>query len=82
MTRVVPDADLLAETDTLATQLAGSATKALGTTKRLLHSGWTETLETQMEHETQAIAAMARTADAREGIAAFLEKRGPQFKGQ
>jgi len=81
VTRVVPDANLLAEADTLAAQLAGSATKALGATKRLLHSGWTETLETQMEHETQAIAAMARTADAREGITAFLEKRAPQFKG-
>jgi len=80
VTRVVPDGHLIAETDTLATQLASGATIALGATKRLLQSGWTETLETQMEHETQSIAAMAHTADGREGITAFLEKRSPQFR--
>jgi 2-(1,2-epoxy-1,2-dihydrophenyl)acetyl-CoA isomerase len=80
--KVVPDAQLQAEADALAAQLVAGATGALGAAKRLLHSGWTETLETQMEHETQVIAARAHTADGREGIAAFLEKRAPQFKGQ
>jgi 2-(1,2-epoxy-1,2-dihydrophenyl)acetyl-CoA isomerase len=82
VTRVVPDANLQAEADTLAAQLASAATGALGATKRLLHSGWTETLETQMELETQAIAARAHTADGREGITAFLEKRAPKFTGK
>lgn len=81
VTRVVPDASLMSEAEALAAQLAAGATLALGAAKRLLHSGWTETLETQMEHETQSIAAIARTADAGEGIAAFLEKRTPQFHG-
>ncbi len=80
--RVVPDEQLLPEAEALARELASGATKALGVAKRLFHRGWTETLETQMEHETQAIANIARTADAREGIFAFLEKRAPQFKGQ
>lgn len=80
--RVVPDDDLQTEAMALATQLARGPTLALGNSKRLLHSGWTEPLETQMELETRAIADMARTADGREGIAAFLEKRDPQFKGQ
>ncbi len=82
VTRVVPDTNLPAEAEALAAQLASSATGALGAAKRLLHSGWTETLETQMEHETQAIAARAHTADGPEGIAAFLEKRAPKFTGQ
>ncbi len=80
--RVVPDADLQAEAEGLARQLAGGATKALGAAKRLLHSGFTETLETQMELEARAISDMARTADSREGIAAFLEKREPKFRAE
>ena len=82
VTKVVPDANLPAEADALAAQLASSATGALGAAKRLLHSGWTETLETQMELETRAIAVRAHTADGREGITAFLEKRAPKFTGQ
>jgi len=82
VTRVVPDAELLTQAHDLAAQLATGPTKALGMSKWLLHSGWTETLETQMEHESQAIAGMARTVDAREGIAAFLEKRAAKFRGQ
>jgi 2-(1,2-epoxy-1,2-dihydrophenyl)acetyl-CoA isomerase len=82
VTRVVADEDLVGDATTLARQLAAGATKALGASKRLLHIGWTETLETQMEHETQTIADMARTADSREGISAFLEKRSAQFAGQ
>jgi 2-(1,2-epoxy-1,2-dihydrophenyl)acetyl-CoA isomerase len=82
VTQVVADEDLSEEATGLATRLATGATKALGATKRLLHSGWTETLETQMEHETQTIAEMARTADGQEGIAAFVEKRPAEFTGR
>ena len=55
---------------------------AFATAKRLLHSGWTGTLETQMELETRTIADIARTDDAREGIAAFIAKRVPVFQGR
>ena len=82
VTRVVPDEDLYEEATALASRLAAGATKALGAAKRLLHTGLTETLETQLEHETQTIADMARTDDAREGIASFLEKRQAEFAGQ
>jgi 2-(1,2-epoxy-1,2-dihydrophenyl)acetyl-CoA isomerase len=82
VTQVVPDNELLAQARAIAVQLAAGPTRAYGISKRLLHSGWTETLETQMENESQAIANSARTADAREGITAFLEKRPPKYKGQ
>jgi 2-(1,2-epoxy-1,2-dihydrophenyl)acetyl-CoA isomerase len=82
VSRVVPDEDLAEEATSLASRLAAGATKALGASKRLLHSGWSETLETQMEYEARTIAEMARTADSREGIAAFVEKRPAEFTGQ
>jgi 2-(1,2-epoxy-1,2-dihydrophenyl)acetyl-CoA isomerase len=82
ITRVIPDNELLAQARAIAVQLAAGPTRAYGVSKRLLHSGWMETLETQMENESQAIANSARTLDAREGITAFLEKRPPKFKGK
>jgi 2-(1,2-epoxy-1,2-dihydrophenyl)acetyl-CoA isomerase len=82
ITRVVPEAELLEEANTLATQLAAGPPKALGATKRLLHDGWAETLETQMELESETITRIAHTRDAREGITAFLEKRPPKYKGE
>jgi 2-(1,2-epoxy-1,2-dihydrophenyl)acetyl-CoA isomerase len=80
--RVVPDGELLPQTNALATQLAAGPPKALGAAKRLLHGGWTETLETQMELESETIARIARTLDTQEGISAFLEKRPPKYKGE
>jgi 2-(1,2-epoxy-1,2-dihydrophenyl)acetyl-CoA isomerase len=82
VTRVVPDERLLDEAAAAAEEIAAGPTVALGEARRLFHSGLVETLETQMELETQAIARMATTADGREGIEAFLEKRAPTFSGQ
>jgi 2-(1,2-epoxy-1,2-dihydrophenyl)acetyl-CoA isomerase len=82
VTRVVAEAGLLPAASALAAELASGATRALGATKRLLHAGWTGTLETQMELETRAIADVARTHDAREGIAAFVARRPPRFAGR
>ncbi len=82
VTRLVPDGDLLREAEALATELASGATRALGAAKRLLRNGWNETLETQMELETQSITDMTRTRDSREGFAAFVEKRTAHFKGE
>ena len=82
VTRVVPDAALAAEAQTLAAQLAAGATGAFGAAKRLLHHSSSESLETQMELEAQAIAERSRGADAREGIAAFIAKRAPRFGGE
>ncbi len=82
VTKVVKDEEVLAQAQSFARQFAAGAPKALGAAKRLLHSGWTETLETQMELESQTIAAMAHTSDTLEGISAFLQKRPPQYKGE
>lgn len=82
VTRVFPDDQCLDEAAALAAQLAAGPTKAFGAAKRLLHTSMTESLETQMEYETQGIVNISSTSDAREGITAFLEKRKPVFKGK
>jgi enoyl-CoA hydratase/carnithine racemase len=50
--------------------------------KRLLYSAATNPLYEQMELENESIAEMARSADAQEGVAAFLARRPPQFSGR
>ena len=80
--RVVEDDRFAAEAMALATELASGPTLAFGRSKNLLRRGWDESLETQMENETQTISTSAHTADYREGSAAFFEKRAPRFMGE
>ncbi len=82
VTRVVPGEELFSQAHTLALQLASGPLKSFGVAKRLMRTGWNETLETQMENESQAISAITRTHDTQEGIAAFVEKRTPEYKGE
>lgn len=80
--RVVPDDQLADEARQLGLQLAAGPTLAYGRVKRMVHSSFTETLETQMEWEARNIADALRSEDAREGTAAFVEKRPPDFRGR
>jgi 2-(1,2-epoxy-1,2-dihydrophenyl)acetyl-CoA isomerase len=82
VSRVVPDDELQAQAGELAARLAAGPTRALGAAKRLIRESWNQTLETQLTFESESIAEMTRTADAWEGIQAFLEKRPPSFKGE
>lgn len=80
--RVVTDSALAAESHALAAELAQGPTRAYAAAKRLMHSGFVETLETQIENEIRSIYEMAATEDTKEAIRAFNEKRTPVFTGR
>ena len=79
---VVPDDHVLPTALEIAHRWAKGPTRSLAETKRLILSGATESLESQMERESRTIAAMSGSADGREGIAAFVAKRPPTFQGK
>jgi enoyl-CoA hydratase/carnithine racemase len=82
VSEVVPAADVMTRADELAAQLAQGPSTAYGQVKNLLMNSFQNGYETQLQLETDGIAKMAATADGREGIAAFLEKRKPNFIGK
>jgi 2-(1,2-epoxy-1,2-dihydrophenyl)acetyl-CoA isomerase len=77
--RVVAEDALLAETHKLARRVMKMPVGVLGQVKRLLNDSFWSTLEEQLHSERQAIALSANSAEGREGLAAFLEKRTPNF---
>lgn len=79
---VLPDAELMPRVLAVAHQLAAGPTLAFGEAKRLVADSHANTLETQMELETRAIAGLARfSQDTKHGMVAFTQKRKPEFKG-
>lgn len=79
---VVSDDDVLSEATRIAKELAAGPTEAFGAIKRLFYHAADRPLESQLEEEAQTLAAISRTADAREGVKAFVEKRKPVFVGK
>ena len=80
--RVVPADSLMAEADAVAMRLAAYAPVALALTKRALERSWSVGLDAALEDEAYRQGLAGATADHQEGIAAFLEKRQPRFRGE
>jgi 2-(1,2-epoxy-1,2-dihydrophenyl)acetyl-CoA isomerase len=81
VSEVVEAAALEGHVADLAGRLADMPTRAIGMSKRLFDRAAESTLEDQLELEAQLQSAATKTNDFREGVAAFLEKRKPEFTG-
>jgi 2-(1,2-epoxy-1,2-dihydrophenyl)acetyl-CoA isomerase len=79
--RVVRDDELLKDATALAKQLAEMPTRGLGLTKRALNASFDNDLDKQLDLEAQLQREAGSTDDYHEGVAAFLEKRKPEFLG-
>jgi len=79
--RVVPHDDLMTVTTDLARRLAAGPTRGYGLTKRAIRYGLGASLEASLEYEAHMQEIAGRTADHREGVAAFFEKRKARFEG-
>jgi 2-(1,2-epoxy-1,2-dihydrophenyl)acetyl-CoA isomerase len=79
---VVPVEEIGAAAEKTARQLAQGPTLAYGSIKRTIASARTEAFEAQLEHEAQALTALAASDDAWEGLTAFTERRKPKFRGR
>lgn len=79
---IVATEELSARAEAIARQLAAGPTQAYGEIRRLLTSAASSPLDMQLELEAQALSRVSGTADAREGLTAFAEKRKAVFTGQ
>jgi len=80
--RCVDDEELQLESRKLALHLATQPTRGLGMIKKLLHESSNNTLPEQLELEKNAMRELGQSHDYREGVAAFMERRPAEFKGE
>jgi enoyl-CoA hydratase/carnithine racemase len=79
VTAIVPASESLARANETAQKLSRKPTGALRDCKNLLKRSEREQLEQSVARETEEFAARVRSADAKEAISAFFEKRAPDF---
>lgn len=79
--RAVDDSELMDKATALARQLAAGPTFGQGLIKRAIQAASTNSMDEQLDLERDLQRMAGRSADYKEGVAAFLEKRKPNFRG-
>jgi len=79
--KAVDDAALDSEVDALAARLASLPPLGLAAIKEMIRASWSHSLDQELTRQRDAMRRLGYTADYREGIAAFLEKRPATFIG-
>ena len=80
--KCVDDDQLDTEVDALALKLASLPPLGLAEIKKMIRSTWDRTLSEELTEQRNEMRRLGFTADYREGVAAFLEKRKPNFTGR
>jgi enoyl-CoA hydratase/carnithine racemase len=81
VSRVVPPADLMTEARAAAAKIASLSPVAVTVCKEMVETAFETTLHQGLKSERRLFQALFATEDQKEGMAAFLEKRKPAFKG-
>ena len=76
------DESLDAEVDSIAQKLASLPPLGLAAIKEMIRASWSHTLDEELNHQRNAMRRLGFSEDYREGVAAFLEKREPNFVGR
>jgi enoyl-CoA hydratase/carnithine racemase len=79
---VVPDEELLPTARRWAQEIAANAPLAVQSTKRMMRQGLGESYETTVDHLMVHLKVLFGMEDFKEGAAAFMERRDPEFKGR
>ncbi|MBT5773793.1 MAG: enoyl-CoA hydratase/isomerase family protein [Dehalococcoidia bacterium] len=79
---VVPDDELMATARQWAAEIAANAPMAVQATKRMMRQGVDETYETTVDHLLVHLRVLFGMEDFKEGVAAFMEQREPEFTGR